>query len=135
MANTCTKYLTLECFNGNLGKTDIRNHAILGVYAFQEYATLNWLYHSMPLLNSQIGVRLDKERIESGDSLREDLELLQKSCILLYSRHFKFYSQEFLTSEDFQEKIETVWEGSTQLRCLYESVPSISDGDDHDSMF
>lgn len=128
MANVCTKYLTLECSSNTLDKTDTHNHAILGAYAFQEYAILNWLYHSMPLLDPHISDRLDKERIETSDGLGGDLELLQKSCIFLFLRHFNLSSLDSLSSNNFQERIKTVLEGLIHLKSLYESVSSICDG-------
>ena len=45
LALLCTSYLTFSCFDAQLDESDIRNSVQRGDYAFQEYATFNWIHH------------------------------------------------------------------------------------------
>ena len=46
MALSCTSYLTFPCFDLFLDNSSIEESVRKGHYAFQEYATLNWIQHA-----------------------------------------------------------------------------------------
>ena len=45
MAKLCISYLTFGFFETSLQTAVLQEQVTVGVFAFQEYATLNWLYH------------------------------------------------------------------------------------------
>lgn len=69
LALLCSSYLTFPCFDVYLDKSDIRDSVHNGAYAFQEYATLNWIHHVRAL---------------------SDISSLRNSTFLLHQRHFKY---------------------------------------------
>lgn len=119
MANLCIKYLTFECFS-SLHKSDNRDLAALGAYAFQEYATLNWICHLERAL---------------GQCMRDkDEEFLDPThpYFVLQSRHSQIFLQEPepLDSGNIQEDPQALRASLSRLRTAYDSVSSIAQGKD-----
>lgn len=113
MANLCAQYLNFECF-GSLHNTENQAFVAAGAYAFQEYATLNWIYHTQLLFKSD----------PSHD--RENLAALMKACILLKSAPCGLPSKS-LSLENMDQEIQDFGAEMRPLREVYESVYSISD--------
>lgn len=120
----------LDCFKHG---SDTNNYVVLGAYAFQEYASLNWMYHSIPLLDPRISDRLDKELNERRISLDKDLKSLERSCARLHSCHFNL-PQEGVSSHHLQTDANAVYSNIVQLQTFYESITSIPDWDTQSGM-
>lgn len=119
MANLCIKYLTFECFS-SLYKSDNRDLAALGAYAFQEYATLNWICHLERAL---------------GQCMRDkDEEFLDPThpYFVLQSCHSQVFLQEPepLDSGNIQKDPQALRASLSSLRTAYDSVSSIAQGKD-----
>lgn len=119
MANLCIKYLTFECFR-SLQKSDNRDLAAFGAYAFQEYATINWIYHLERALDQ--GMR-DKDKEFIGPT---------HPYFVLQSRHDEILLQEAesLDSRTIQKEPQAVRVGLARLRTAYDAVSSIAQGED-----
>lgn len=68
LALLCSSYLTFPCFDVHLVESDMIASVHNGAYAFQEYATLNWIYHIRSL---------------------SDTSSLRNSTFLLYQRQLE----------------------------------------------
>lgn len=108
MANLCIKYLTFECFR-SLQKSDNRDLAAFGAYAFQEYATINWICHLERALDH--GMR-DKD---------EDFIGPTHPYFVLQSRHDEIPLQEAesLDSRTIQKQPQALRAGLARLRTAY----------------
>ena len=117
MATLCVKYLALECFS-DLQSPENHELVAAGNYAFQEYATLNWIYHSESLFG--LGLLNDAE----------DLSSLKKFCLLLLSRHGEMPSAELemLSSGPARQGDLDLKTGLSRMKNAYEAVNSIADG-------
>lgn len=112
MATLCATYLTFECF-GSLKESELQPLVSQGAYAFQEYATLNWIYHSDLVLNLYTAC----------DS--ESLAGLKQSCHKLLSREMLRQLRE-TNLERNQENLQDIRSALTRFQSLNESVHSIS---------
>ncbi len=121
MANLCTSYLTLEFFSSSLPKTIVQDHIAAGTFAFQEYATLNWLYHIECSSNPN-----------KGDADRE-LASLHRACQLLKSRHraTSLHHEGTLSANDHGYCKRVSKPDLVHLKSRYEAVLSISDDDEY----
>lgn len=119
MANLCIKYLTFECFS-SLQKSDNRDLAAFGAYAFQEYATINWICHLERALDH--GMR-DKDEEFIGPT---------HPYFVLQSRHDEIPLQEAesLDSRTIQKQPQALRAGLARLRTAYDAVSSIAQGED-----
>lgn len=123
MANLCIKYLTFKCFD-SLPKSDNQDLAASGAYAFQEYATLNWICHLERALRQ--GMR-DKD----GDFIGPT-----HPYFVLHSRHNEILLQkaELLDTENVRKDPQALRASLSHLQTAYDSVSSIAqdkDGDGH----
>lgn len=121
MANLCAQYLNFKCFDTLHNATE--NHALVaaGAYAFQEYATLNWIYHTQLIF-----------KLADASYDGEELSALMKCCLLLKSMSYfgqlseqrRALSPGNIDSDDpdFQAEM-------SLLRQVYESIYSISDNE------
>lgn len=123
MANLCIKYLTFKCFD-SLPESDNLDLAASGAYAFQEYATLNWICHLERALRQ--GMR-DKD----GDFIGPT-----HPYFVLHSRHNEILLQkaELLDTENVRKDPQALRASLSHLQTAYDSVSSIAqdkDGDGH----
>lgn len=121
MANLCATYLTFECFSTDLRGTKAEDQVKAGIYAFQEYSAMNWLYHSRIVLNKSLIVG-------SGE-----LSNLERSCILLQGRH----DAEDLSGDDVDDGNQNLLVSLSRRQRSYENVESIDDReglDDNDPL-
>lgn len=123
MANLCAQYLNFKCF-GTLHSVDNQIFVAAGSYAFQEYATLNWIYHARLIL---------KPGTSYGD---RDCAPLLKSCLSLISLHggLLSVSQQGSSLEntdfgnlDFRAKL-------SKLQGIYDRIHSISDDEQSEGL-
>lgn len=116
MANLCVQYLNFKCFD-TLHSVDFQGFVAAGAYAFQEYATLNWVYHAQLMFESETG--------HDG----KELSALKKSCSSLRSSHRGLLSeqQRTLSLENTGQESENFRSEMGLLRKIYESIHSISD--------
>lgn len=112
MANLCVQYLNFECF---AALRDIQTFVAAGAYAFQEYATLNWIYHTQLIFKSDT----------SHDG--EELATLMRSFSLLKSTHCEMLSRQrqSLGLENTDQENSDPQAGLSLLRKIYESIYSI----------
>lgn len=73
LASLCTSYLTHKCFSPSLPESTIKDSVERADYAFQEYATFNWIHH----LESLESYKLDSSRDETSN-FRPALALLHQ---------------------------------------------------------
>lgn len=120
MANLCATYLTFECFSTNLQEKLFCEHVTAGAFAFQEYATLNWLYH----LNSLSDADMGKDD--------EELASLNRACQLLELRHCEFLSAGLGDTNPGkgQQDRQISRQVFARLQACYEAVHSISDSEE-----
>lgn len=120
MANLCAQYLNFECFS-TLHELENQVFVAAGAYAFQEYATLNWIYHAQLIFKPGTSY-------EGGEHAA-----LIKSCSLLILIHRELLSeqQQALSLENIDLENQDFRAELSLLRKTYESIHSISD-DDHD---
>lgn len=120
MANLCATYLTFGCFSTNLQEKLFREHVTAGAFAFQEYATLNWLYHLNSLSDTETG---------NDDG---ELASLDRACQLLKLRHCEFLSTQVGVSNPGtgQQGRHISRQVFARLQACYEAVHSISDSDE-----
>lgn len=118
MASLCAQYLNFKCF-GTLHSLDNQTFVTTGAYAFQEYATLNWIYHILLIFSSDTSV--------DG----EELAALMKSCLSLKSIHCGPLSeqQQALSLQNSGYEDQNFQAEMKSLQKIYESVYSISDSD------
>lgn len=118
MANLCIKYLTFECFS-SLHESDNRGLAASGAYAFQEYATLNWIYHSERALGQNISAEV------------EELIGPTHPYFVLLSRHDQIPLQgaELLDSGNTQKDPQALRASLARMRIAYHAVSSIAQGE------
>ena len=81
MAKLCTQNLNFKCF-GTLHNLNNQGFVAAGAYAFQEYATLNWIYH----------IQLVSKQNTSHE--RAELAALTKSCLSIMSIHCEVLSDQ-----------------------------------------
>ena len=121
MANLCTSYLTLEFFSTSLPKTTLQDRVAAGTFAFQEYATLNWLYHIECSSSPNIG------------DANGELASLHRACQLLKSRHretsFSHQGTSSASDDGYCKPISKP--DLVHLRSCYGAVLSISDDDEY----
>lgn len=119
MANLCIKYLTFGCFS-SLHKSDNRDFAAFGAYAFQEYATINWICHF--------------ERVLDHGMIDKDEEFIGQAhpYFMLQSLHDEIPLQkaESLGSRTIQKEPQAMRAGLARLRTSYNAVSSIAQGED-----
>ena len=120
MARLCTSYLKFECFS-SLDESHIKSFVSEGAYAFQEYATLNWIYHSDLVLNLDI-------RCTDGA-----IAALKQSCLVLISRHEVSKELANMSSEEREPKIQNLSPALTRFRSLYETVHTISTNEESEN--
>lgn len=115
MATLCVKYLALERFS-DLHSPENHELVAVGNYAFQEYATLNWIYHSETLFNLE------------GVNDAKDLSSLEKYCLLLLSRHGEMppTQLEMLSSGPAKQGDLDLKTGLSRIKDAYEAVNSIA---------
>ena len=119
LAGLCTSYLTFKCFDPSLDRLSIKHSVTRGDYAFQEYATFNWIYH----LGSLNCHELDSNR-------DEDLNL-KHTLALLHQQYLKEESNTGLSSDDSTEgKGIDISEELRVWRRLYENVKNLHRGND-----
>lgn len=115
MANLCAQYLNFECFRAH----ELENQVFVaaGAYAFQEYATLNWIYHAQLIFKT-----------DTSYGGRE-CAALTGYCSLLIKKHRELLSEQQqassqgivdLENQDFRADL-------SLLRKTYKSIYSISD--------
>ena len=91
MALLCSSYLKLPCFNPYLDFSDIETAVRKGDFAFQEYATLNWIQHV-------------KSATECNDvATNVDFTSLRDTVAILYQHHNEQFATDNLGSiiQDF----------------------------------
>lgn len=123
MATLCVKYLAFECFS-DLHKPDNYEIVAAGAYAFQQYATLNWIYHSETLFN------LDAVDDSKG------LGVLENFCLLLLSRHIEMpiTLSETLSLGVARQGNQDLQLALSRLKAVYEAVYSIVPDRNSDGM-
>ena len=120
MAKLCTSYLTFDFFKTSLEKAVLQEQVTVGFFAFQEYATLNWLCHITYLLNQ------DKE---DGNG---EFASLHEVCRSLERRHNEPSSHqvEILSLNDRRRRNLTSKADVDRLRARYDAVLSLSDSEE-----
>ncbi len=120
MANLCATYLTFECFSTSMQETDLRENVEGGAFAFQEYATLNWLYH----------LKTSSNRNMSDDN--GELASLTRACQVLESRHcgMPLHKVEPSNSDHGRQGRQKSAPALAQIQEGYEAVHSISDSEE-----
>ena len=71
LAQLCTTYMTFNCFDRELDKSEIEDAVSRGDYSFQEYAIFNWVHH--------VDYLVKREKVWSNDktsSIKDSLALL-----------------------------------------------------------
>lgn len=118
MANLCAQYLNFECFRA-LHELENQVFVAAGAYAFQEYATLNWIYHAQLIFKTDTSY-------EGGECAA-----LTRSCLLLISIHRELLSEQQQASSQgiVDLEIQDFRADLSLLRKTYESIYSISDND------
>ncbi|TVY90811.1 Ankyrin [Lachnellula willkommii] len=81
MAKLCVTYLAFHCFDPNISDSEIQEYTETGDYAFQEYATCNWIHH-MELSNDFL----------ADNAIKEELDIFKRSYNLLRKVHARYYS-------------------------------------------
>ena len=120
MARLCVEYLTFECFQ-SLDIMDNEDLVATGAYAFQEYATLNWIYHSELALNLSL---------EADD---QDLSSLRRWCSNLLSCHRESSHQSRASSGgEMQPGNCDLRQELSQIHIVYNSVYSIQNSGESD---
>lgn len=114
MATLCNTYLSLECFEPSIQEEEIKKHVLIGAYAFQEYATLHFISHSLSVLNVSMPNGEDK------------FTSLKKLCFFLQSRHYGpgIQPSDKLSLE--QHESHAIRTNLARLQNTYDSVISIS---------
>lgn len=117
MANLCTRYLNFKCF---CTLQDVENATFVaaGAFAFQEYATLNWIYHTQLVFKPDTTSHGNKELAE-----------LMKFCLPLKSNHTELLSGQWgaFSSKNAGQEIQDFRAELSLLRNTYESIYSILD--------
>lgn len=123
MANLCAQYLNFKCF-GTLHSADNQIFVAGGTYAFQEYATLNWIYHARLIL---------KPGTSYGDG---DCAPLLKSCLSMISLHGGLLSvsqqRSSLENTDFEKQ--DLRAKLSLLQGVYDKIHSISDDEQSEGL-
>ena len=116
MAKLCAQYLNFKCF-GTLHNADVQGFVAAGAYAFQEYATLNWIYHTQLIF----------ERESSHDG--REISALMNSCLSLSSIHRGRLSEQRreLSLENTGQENQDFRSEMSLLQKTYEGTHSISD--------
>lgn len=116
MAKLCAQYLNSKCF-GTLHNAEVQGFVAAGAYAFQEYATLNWIYHTQLIF----------EREQSHDG--RELSALKDSCLLLGSIDRGRLSEQRreLSLENTGQENQGFRSQMGLLQKTYDSTHSISD--------
>lgn len=73
LARLCTSYLTFQCFSSSRDGPSIKDSVERADYAFQEYATFNWIHHLRSLKSHE----WDLNEYEPS-SLRQSFALLHQ---------------------------------------------------------
>ena len=118
LAQLCTAYLTLPCFNPYHDISNIKVSVYRGEYAFQEYAALNWIHHVKCLT-------------EQWDNV--DISSLKNAVGTLYRRHQEqFYPSNSDSSiQDLEIDRHNIPVALVGLQKTYDSVDNINvDKDD-----
>ena len=107
LALLCTSYLTFSCFDAHLDESDIKSFVQRGDYAFQEYATFNWIYHVSSVSN------------KSG--LRDSIRYLHKRHLQQFSRldsHSNF-EESAIDGNDVSAALEDCQKAYDQVHSMY----------------
>ena len=124
MANLCTSYLTFDFFETRLPKAIFQQKVAVGSFAFQEYATLNWLHH-VTCLSSEI------RENDNGE-----LASLREACRILESRHSGHSSGPANTPASYDRPQSMSSRADLdQLKVRYEAVISITDDEESSGKF
>lgn len=123
MAKLCAQYLNFNCF-GTLHNADVQGFVAAGAYAFQEYATLNWIYHTQLIF--------DAEPSHDG----RELSALMNFCLSLSSIHRERLSEQrrALSLENTGQENQVFRSEMGLLQKTYESTHSISDNGQNDGL-
>ena len=119
LARLCTSYLTFSCFDPYLDSLSVKHSVERGEYAFQEYATFNWIHH----LESLGCIELDSNQDEEL-SLKRILASLRRQHLGEKSNtglRLKIYTE--AKDIDISEELK-YW------RRLYKNVETLHDGND-----
>ncbi|KAL4918902.1 hypothetical protein BDW62DRAFT_180053 [Aspergillus aurantiobrunneus] len=82
----CLRYLTLELFKRDAPETDLRNYALRGDLAFQDYAVASWFLHIKTLVES-------KEVFLAGDVMDRNTSIQITAITQGLSNFASFYDE------------------------------------------
>lgn len=118
MANLCVQYLNFKCFE-NLHNADSQTNVAAGAYAFQEYATRNWIYHTQLVFDL------------STSYTCTEFASLKSSCLLLKLTHGGLPSEQQRVPplQNTDQENQDFQAGMSVLRKDYEGIYSISDSE------
>lgn len=116
----CLQYLTFECFHAGVSAERLRELALSGYFAFQDYAVAKWFHHLQGMLNGGHDLLARaRQDSESQDALNEIDEALDEFCY-----HYQMNIAQESTGMGCKETCEAFasQQFHTNLQCVWNHV-------------